>query len=153
MFLANSDGMDIKINNTPATGQYLEYNIIGGVFDLYFLSGPTPKEAAAQYADTVGHAVMMPYWSFGFHQCRYGMQDVYEVAGVVANYSLANIPLETMWTDIDVSRAFRPFLLVTRLTALSVHGSPKSLYFGPVSLPSQPHAAARRLSALSRATL
>lgn len=27
------------------------------------------------------------------------MRDVYEVAGVVYNYSQADIPLETMWTD------------------------------------------------------
>lgn len=94
VFFLNSNGMDIKINNTAETGQYLEYNTLGGVFDFYFLAGPSPKEVASQYAQTVGYAAMMPYWGFGFHQCRYGMQDVYEVAAVVANYSLANIPLE-----------------------------------------------------------
>jgi len=83
--------MDIKINNTGSTGQYLEYNTLGGVFDLYFLAGPTPKSVAQQYADTVGHSALMPYWGLGFHQCRYGYRDVYEVAAVVANYSLAGI--------------------------------------------------------------
>lgn len=102
VFLLNSNGMDIKINNTEATGQYLEYNTLGGVFDFYFLSGPTPQAVAQQYAQTVGYAAMQPYWGLGFHQCRYGMQDVYEVAGVVANYSTAGIPLETMWTDVSV---------------------------------------------------
>jgi alpha-glucosidase len=103
VFLLNSNGMDITIDK-DAGGQFLEYNTIGGVIDLYFLSGPTPKDVAIQYAQTVGNAVMMPYWSLGFHNCRYGYQDIYEVAEVIANYSLANIPLETQWNDIGMSR-------------------------------------------------
>ena len=98
--MLNSNGMDLNINSDSA-GQYLEYNMIGGVIDLYILAGPGPVDVARQYSDVIGQPTMMPYWGFGFHQCRYGMQDVYEVAAVVANYSTADIPLETMWTDID----------------------------------------------------
>ena len=98
--MLNSNGIDLDINSDSA-GQYLEYNMIGGVIDLYFLAGPGPVDVARQYSDVIGQPTMMPYWGFGFHQCRYGMQDVYEVAAVVANYSIADIPLETMWTDID----------------------------------------------------
>jgi alpha-glucosidase len=54
VFLSNSDGMDIKINRTKEGGQYLEYNIIGGVLDFYFLSGPAPADVARQYAGVVG---------------------------------------------------------------------------------------------------
>jgi alpha-glucosidase len=99
--------MDIKINDTD--GQYLEYNTLGGAIDLYFLAGPTPKEVSMQYSEVVGRPVMMPYWGFGYHQCKYGYRDVYEVAEVVANYSIAEIPLETMWTDIDYMELRRVF--------------------------------------------
>ncbi|KAF2490057.1 hypothetical protein BU16DRAFT_169333 [Lophium mytilinum] len=109
VFLLNSNGMDIKINDTK--GQYLEYNTLGGVIDLYFLAGPNPKEVSMQYSEVVGRPVMMPYWGFGYHQCRYGYRDVYEVAEVVANYSLAGIPLETMWTDIDYMQLRKVFTL------------------------------------------
>jgi alpha-glucosidase len=54
VFLGNSDGMDVKINNTAEDGQYLEYNSIGGIFDFYFLSGPSPSDVSQQYAGIVG---------------------------------------------------------------------------------------------------
>ncbi|KAL2822357.1 putative alpha/beta-glucosidase agdC [Aspergillus cavernicola] len=111
VFLLNSNGMDIKINKTEDGKQYLEYNVLGGVLDFYFFTGSTPKEASIQYAEVVGLPAMQSYWAFGFHQCRYGYQDVYQVAEVVYNYSQAGIPLETMWTDIDYMELRRVFTL------------------------------------------
>ena len=98
VFLLNSNGLEVKINNTEQDGQYLEYNVLGGVFDFYFFDGPSPVEASQQYSLIVGLPAMMPYWGFGFHQCTYGYRDIFQVAEVVYNYSRAGIPLETMWT-------------------------------------------------------
>lgn len=110
VFMLNSNGMDFKVNKT-GDKQYLEYNMLGGVVDLYFLAGPTPQQVAAQYSEIVGKPAMMPYWGFGYHQCRYGYRDVFNVAEVVQNYSLAKIPLETMWTDIDYMDRRKVFTL------------------------------------------
>ncbi|KAI3334243.1 glycoside hydrolase family 31 protein [Ustulina deusta] len=111
VFFLNSNGMDIKINNTAEEGQYLEYNTLGGVLDFYFVAGPSLIDVARQYADIVSLPTEMPYWGLGFHNCRYGYQDAYEVAEVVYNYSQAAIPLETMWTDIDYMYRRRTFSL------------------------------------------
>ncbi|KAL4787950.1 glycosyl hydrolases family 31-domain-containing protein [Aspergillus varians] len=113
VFLLNSNGMDIKIGQDSDGGQFLEYNILGGVLDFYFFAGPSPKDVSVQYAEVAGLPAMIPYWGFGFHQCRYGYQDVFEVAAVVYNYSQANIPLETMWTDIDYMDHRKVFTLDT----------------------------------------
>jgi len=75
VFLLNSNGMDIKINqDAGAPAASLEYNVIGGVIDFYFLAGSTsdPIEVSRQYAQVVGTPAEVPYWSFGFHQCRFG---------------------------------------------------------------------------------
>jgi alpha-glucosidase len=98
VFFLSSNGMDIKLRD-EGTKTTLEYNTIGGILDFYFLAGPSPIDVAQQYAALAGLPAEVPYWSFGFHQSRYGYQDYVEVAQVIANHSSAGIPLETMWTD------------------------------------------------------
>jgi len=77
VFLLSSNGMDIKINDTEGNMTTLEYNVIGGVLDFYFLAGSEtdPTEAARQYAEVVGTPAEVAYWTFGFHQCRFGYQS------------------------------------------------------------------------------
>ena len=67
--------MDVKLREDDG-GASLEYNVIGGVFDFYFLAGSEtdPAEVSRQYAQIVGTPAEVPYWSFGLHQCRYGYQ-------------------------------------------------------------------------------
>ncbi len=119
VFFLNSNGMDIKIDKEGRSGQYLEYNTLGGVLDFYFVAGPSPVEVARQYAAVAGLPAMVPYWGFGLHQCRYGYRDVFEVAEVVSNYSAARIPLENMFTDIDYMDRRR--VCITTETGRGIH--------------------------------
>lgn len=102
--LLNSNGMDVTLESTSLT-----FKAVGGIMDLYVFVGSTPNDVVSQYTSIVGRPTMMPYWSLGFHNCKYGYKSVYEVEDIVKKYANANIPLDTQWMDIDYMQNYRDF--------------------------------------------
>ena len=49
------------------------------------------------------------YWTFGYHQARWGYENISVVQGVVDGYREANIPLECLWNDLDIYDLYRDF--------------------------------------------
>ncbi|RMZ57650.1 hypothetical protein APUTEX25_001850, partial [Auxenochlorella protothecoides] len=67
----------------------------------FVFGGPTPLAVMEQFTAVIGRPALVPYWTLGWHQCKYGYASVWEVREVVANYSAAGLPLEAQWIDID----------------------------------------------------
>jgi alpha-glucosidase len=90
VYARNAHGQDWLLREDTIT-----YRTIGGSFELYFLSGPTPKEVISQYqVGIVNTPVMQAYWALGFHQCRWGYLNWTNLRDVVESYEEAGIQLE-----------------------------------------------------------
>eukprot|EP00026_Physarum_polycephalum_P002427 Phypoly_transcript_02433.p1 GENE.Phypoly_transcript_02433~~Phypoly_transcript_02433.p1 ORF type:complete len:897 (+),score=153.68 Phypoly_transcript_02433:115-2805(+) len=104
VFALNSNAQDWIVE--PG---YLTYRTIGGIFDIFVFLGPDPATVVQQYQAVVGLPYFPPYWSLGWHQCKYGYESLAVTEAVVGNYSLYGIPLDTMWNDIDYMDGFKDF--------------------------------------------
>jgi alpha-glucosidase (family GH31 glycosyl hydrolase) len=91
--------MDVDLQPLPA----LTYTTIGGIIDLYIFTGPTVQNVIEQYWNIIGvgtnqkfisisfffvqKPTMPPYWSLGFHLCRYGYNTIDNmIATIRVNY-------------------------------------------------------------------
>ena len=105
VFNRNAHGQEILLRPSNIT-----WRLLGGSIDLYVYAGPTQPEITSTYQmTTVGLPAMQQYFTFGFHQCRWGYSNWSQVQEVVANYENAGIPLENIWTDIDYMKTYRDF--------------------------------------------
>nr|XP_003707619.1 PREDICTED: lysosomal alpha-glucosidase-like isoform X1 [Megachile rotundata]XP_012150823.1 PREDICTED: lysosomal alpha-glucosidase-like isoform X1 [Megachile rotundata]XP_012150824.1 PREDICTED: lysosomal alpha-glucosidase-like isoform X1 [Megachile rotundata] len=93
----NSNAMDVILQPSPG----ITFRSIGGIFDMYIFLGPSPADVVRQYSEIVGKPFLPPYWSLGFHLCRYGYKTLEETKKVWNRTVAAEIPFDTQWNDLD----------------------------------------------------
>ncbi|CAF4104310.1 unnamed protein product [Adineta steineri] len=96
-FILNANAMDMNLQPLPA----LTYITIGGIIDLYVFTGPTVQNVIQQYWDVIGKPIMPPYWTLGFHLCRWGYGTIENLTEVMQRMHDADFPVDIQWTDID----------------------------------------------------
>ncbi|KAI1314130.1 glycoside hydrolase family 31 protein [Xylaria venustula] len=105
VFHRNAHTQEILLREAKIT-----WRALGGTIDLYFFEGSTQDQVTKAYqTSAIGLPAMHQYWTFGYHQCRWGYQNWSVVQDVVDNFAKNEIPLETIWNDIDYMNAYRDF--------------------------------------------
>uniref|UniRef100_A0A8C6PJX3 Lysosomal alpha-glucosidase n=1 Tax=Nothobranchius furzeri TaxID=105023 RepID=A0A8C6PJX3_NOTFU len=105
VFLLNSNAIEVMLQPTPA----LTWVSIGGILDLYIFLGPDPQSVIQQYLQIIGYPMMPPYWSLGFHLCRWGYTTTNATRMVAQHMHSANFPMDVQWNDLDYADKRRVF--------------------------------------------
>uniref|UniRef100_A0A8C4EDD1 Lysosomal alpha-glucosidase n=1 Tax=Dicentrarchus labrax TaxID=13489 RepID=A0A8C4EDD1_DICLA len=105
VFLLNSNAIEVMLQPTPA----LTLVAIGGILDLYVFLGPDPESVIRQYLQVIGYPMMPPYWSLGFHLCRWGYTTTNTTRHVAQRMHNSKFPMDVQWNDLDYAAKRRVF--------------------------------------------
>lgn len=93
VYMRNAHGQEVLLRPSNIT-----WRTLGGNIDLYFYAGPTQDKVTKAYQmSATGLPAMQQYFTFGYHQCRWGYTNWSELQDVVDSFSRFGIPLENIW--------------------------------------------------------
>jgi hypothetical protein len=102
----NTNAQDVVIHtdsdsNSDKKNTYLTHRTIGGIIDYYIIVNDSPEEVVKSIQCLLGIPPLPPFWSFGYHQSRYGYKSFNDFKEVYEKYKNLEIPIDGMWLDID----------------------------------------------------
>jgi alpha-glucosidase (family GH31 glycosyl hydrolase) len=110
-YFRSSNALDI-IKSTKDNKHYLTNKVIGGILDFRFFLGEQSPEGTLEKMNLyMGRSIVPPFWSFGFHQCRWGYKNVDALENVLQNYEKNDLPLDSIWSDIDYMIDYEDFTI------------------------------------------
>ena len=93
VYMRNSHGQEVLMRPSNIT-----WRTLGGSIDLYFYAGPTQGAVTKAYQmSATGLPAMQQYFTFGYHQCRWGYKNWTELQDVVDSFKQFGLPLENIW--------------------------------------------------------
>ncbi|XP_030378135.1 neutral alpha-glucosidase AB [Scaptodrosophila lebanonensis] len=115
--------------STPPAAHFMSES---GIIDAFILLGPKPMDAFKQYSALTGTHELPQLFALAYHQCRWNYNDEKDVTSVSAKFDEYNMPMDTMWLDIEYTDnkkyftwdSFKfpePLTMIKNLTELGRH--------------------------------
>ncbi len=79
--------------------------------DVYVITGESEKDIVKQFRKLIGRSYIAPKWAFGYGQSRWGYKDAKDVRQVAVEYRKRNIPLDSIYMDIDYMERYKDFTI------------------------------------------
>ncbi|MFM2184821.1 MAG: hypothetical protein RIS55_469 [Actinomycetota bacterium] len=81
----------------------------GGQYTEYVFGSPSIAKILMDYTELTGRTALPPLWALGFHQSRWYAYKQADVEALAAKYAELDIPLDSLWLDIDYMDGYRVF--------------------------------------------
>ncbi|KAH8416821.1 hypothetical protein KR222_005999, partial [Zaprionus bogoriensis] len=115
--------------STPPAAHFISES---GIVDAFIMLGPKPLDVFKQYAALTGTHELPQLFSLAYHQSRWNYNDERDVTSVSAKFDEYNMPMDTMWLDIEYTDGKRyftwdkfkfpePLVMIKNLTELGRH--------------------------------
>jgi alpha-glucosidase (family GH31 glycosyl hydrolase) len=99
VYFKNTYGLLVDVSNK---GNQLQYNSVGGPIHFIIIVGEeSPEKVIQQYHDFIGPSLVPPFWSMGYHQCRWGYKTADKLIEVLTKFKENDLPIDTIWSDLD----------------------------------------------------
>ena len=79
--------------------------------DVYVITGSDIKDIVHQFRHLIGRSFIVPKWAFGYGQSRWSYMSEDEIREVVKKHRELQIPLDSVYLDIDYMERYKDFTL------------------------------------------
>lgn len=80
-----------------------------GIIDVFVLLGPKPHDTFKQYTKLTGVANLPQLFTLAYHQSRWNYMSQEDLEDVVEKFEINEIPMDTIWLDIEYTKEKRYF--------------------------------------------
>ena len=80
-------------------------------YKIYLIEGQTYQDVVREFREMIGRSYIAPRWAFGYGQSRWSYETADEVREVVREYRKRDIPIDSIYLDIDYMERYKDFTI------------------------------------------
>ena len=99
VYFKNTFGMLIDVQKDE--NELIYHSVGGNLHFIIVLGQENPEYVLERYHEYIGASHIPPFWSLGYHQCRWGYKTIGALNEVLTKFKENDLPIDTIWSDLD----------------------------------------------------